>query len=223
MNAHRLKLPFVLIFLFAIASTSLSFIGNGSHEPRNLALCKEEVKAYVTSEKYMEDIREVTTEAQSYIAEHMKPANRNAIVLDIDETCLSHLKYELELSFGFSLPTWNEWIKKSQAAPILPTLELYQWTRSKNITVFFITGTEEKLRAPLTTSLQKAGYTSWDSLYLRPNNNHDPASVYKNKVRKEIAQKGYYIIANIGDQESDFAGGYAEKTFKLPNPMYVVK
>ena len=223
MNAHRLKLPFVLIFLFLIAATSLSFNGTGSHELRNLGLCKEEVKAYVTSEKYMEDIREVATEAQTYIAEHMKPATRNAIALDVDETSLSHLKYELEMDFGYSLSTWNEWIKKSQAVPIVPTLELYRWTRSKNIAVFFITGTEEKLRAPLTTNLQEAGYTSWDSLYLRPNNNHDPASAYKGKVRKEITQRGYYIIANIGDQESDFAGGYAERTFKLPNPMYIVK
>lgn len=223
MTAHRLKLPFVLIFLIVTAATSISFIGNGSREPRNLALCKEQVKAYVTSKRYMEDIREVTTEAQTYIAEHMRPANRNAIVLDIDETSLSNLEYDLELDFGYSLPTWNEWIKKSQAAPILPTLGLYRWTRSKNIAVFFITGTEEKLRAPLTTNLQEAGYTSWDSLYLRPNNNHDPASAYKGKVRKEITQRGYYIIASIGDQESDFAGGYAEKTFKLPNPMYIVK
>jgi len=31
------------------------------------------------------------------------------------------------------------------------------------------------------------------------------------------------IIANIGDQESDLAGGFAEKTFKLPNPFYISK
>jgi hypothetical protein len=24
----------------------------------------------------------------------------------------------------------------------------------------------------------------------------------------------------MGDQESDLSGGYAEKTFKLPNPVY---
>jgi acid phosphatase len=31
------------------------------------------------------------------------------------------------------------------------------------------------------------------------------------------------IIANMGDQASDLAGGHAEKTFKLPNPFYLTK
>jgi acid phosphatase len=38
--------------------------------------------------------------------------------------------------------------------------------------------------------------------------------------RRKIAGQGYTIILNMGDQESDLAGGYAEKTFKLPNPVY---
>ena len=31
---------------------------------------------------------------------------------------------------------------------------------------------------------------------------------------------GYDIVANFGDQLSDLTGGFADKTFKLPNPMY---
>ncbi|MGB6550988.1 MAG: HAD family acid phosphatase [Xanthobacteraceae bacterium] len=31
------------------------------------------------------------------------------------------------------------------------------------------------------------------------------------------------MIANVGDQESDLSGGYAEKTFKLPNPFYYIR
>ena len=29
-------------------------------------------------------------------------------------------------------------------------------------------------------------------------------------------------IANLGDQESDLIGGHAERTFKLPNPFYLM-
>ena len=39
----------------------------------------------------------------------------------------------------------------------------------------------------------------------------------------KITADGYTIIANLGDQESDLAGGYAEKTFKLPNPFYLTE
>jgi hypothetical protein len=28
-------------------------------------------------------------------------------------------------------------------------------------------------------------------------------------------------VANLGDQVSDLSGGFAEKTFKLPDPFYL--
>jgi acid phosphatase len=214
---------FTLVLVTALAGTSLSLVSNKSQEPRNLSLCKEEVKAYVTSKQYMEDIRAVTTEAEKYIAEQIDTTKRNAIVLDIDETSLSNLKYELEMDFGYTSATWSEWRQKSQAPPIVPTLKLYEWAQSKKVALFFITGTTEDLRDPVKTNLLNAGYASWDSLYMRPVENHERAAVYKPRIRKEITERGYYIIASIGDQESDLVGGYVEKTFKLPNPMYIVK
>ena len=41
--------------------------------------------------------------------------------------------------------------------------------------------------------------------------------------RRKLAEEGWTIILNIGDQESDLAGGFAERTFKLPNPFYYTK
>lgn len=38
--------------------------------------------------------------------------------------------------------------------------------------------------------------------------------------RAAIEAQGYTIVANVGDQESDLAGGRAERAFKLPNPFY---
>jgi acid phosphatase len=223
MNSHRVKIVLALVLVVAFAATSLSLVSDKSHEPRNLSLCKNEVKAYVTSEQYMEDIRSVTSRAEKYIAEHMDTSKRNAVVLDIDETSLSNLKYELDMDFGYTSSTWKEWRWKSQSPPILPTLKFYEWVQSKKIALFFITGTTEDLREAVKANLLNVGYTSWDSLYMRPINNHEMASVYKPKARKEITARGYHIIASIGDQESDLVGGYAEKTFKLPNPMYIVK
>ena len=31
---------------------------------------------------------------------------------------------------------------------------------------------------------------------------------------------GYDIVANFGDQFSDLNGGFADSTYKIPNPMY---
>ena len=47
-----------------------------------------------------------------------------------------------------------------------------------------------------------------------------PTIQYKSGTRAYIESKGYDIVADFGDQFSDLLGGYADKTFKLPNPNY---
>jgi acid phosphatase len=75
------------------------------------------------------------------------------------------------------------------------------------------------------SSLRAASRTRCDAmraLVLKPNDSKLSASDYKAAARKRLAEEGRTIIANIGDQESDLVGGYAERTFKLPNPFYLV-
>ncbi len=43
---------------------------------------------------------------------------------------------------------------------------------------------------------------------------------YKSATRAHIESLGYDIVANFGDQFSDLTGGFADKTFKMPNPNY---
>jgi predicted secreted acid phosphatase len=43
---------------------------------------------------------------------------------------------------------------------------------------------------------------------------------YKSGTRAYIESQGYNIVADIGDQFSDLLGGFADKTFKMPNPNY---
>jgi predicted secreted acid phosphatase len=48
-----------------------------------------------------------------------------------------------------------------------------------------------------------------------------PTIAYKSGTRAYIENVlGYDIVANFGDQFSDLKGGFADKTFKLPNPNY---
>jgi predicted secreted acid phosphatase len=43
---------------------------------------------------------------------------------------------------------------------------------------------------------------------------------YKSATRAHIESLGYEIVGNFGDQFSDLEGGFADRTFKLPNPNY---
>ena len=47
-----------------------------------------------------------------------------------------------------------------------------------------------------------------------------PTIQYKSGVRAYIESQGYEIVGNFGDQFSDLIGGFADKTFKMPNPNY---
>jgi hypothetical protein len=46
---------------------------------------------------------------------------------------------------------------------------------------------------------------------------------FKTEVRRKLTAQGYIIVVNIGDQYSDLNGGYAERTYKLPNPFYLIR
>jgi hypothetical protein len=47
-----------------------------------------------------------------------------------------------------------------------------------------------------------------------------PTIRYKSGVRAHIESLGWDIVGNFGDQFSDLEGGFASRTFKLPNPNY---
>jgi hypothetical protein len=45
---------------------------------------------------------------------------------------------------------------------------------------------------------------------------------YKSLTREHIESLGNDIVLNMGDQLNDLAGGFADYTAKVPNPMYYI-
>ena len=64
---------------------------------------------------------------------------------------------------------------------------------------------------------QREGYDGWQHV-LKPTPRPTPPSVQER--RRAIEGQGYRIIANVGDQYSDLAGGHEDIGFKLANPFY---
>ena len=74
------------------------------------------------------------------------------------------------------------------------------------------------IRDLLVMNLKSAGYAGWAGLSLNPGG---LATVpYKSGERAKIEHRGYRIVANVGDQYSDLAGGHEDLGFKLANPFY---
>ncbi len=212
--------------LLIVASTF--FLNTASYaEPANLALLTNKVVAYHDSGEYHKEIHQTIIRARTFLIERVLANKHNphpeklAIILDIDETSLSNYPRMVTRGFTANKEQLLQDTLAADAPPIKPTLSLYRVALKHGVRVFFVTGRREAERAATVKNLKNAGYKGWASLYLRPDNTQSPSIVpFKSQTRAAITKKGYTIIASIGDQHSDLAGGHAEKTFKLPNPYY---
>lgn len=207
--------------------TALVFSTHSHAEPANLTLVKNEVKQYHLSGLYQKELTQVIQNAEQYIAEQVlknqqqEHKQKLAIVLDIDETSLSNYQHMLKRDFTGTHKQFHADNMRADAAVIEPTLALYKKALNQGIAVFFVTGRPKSELEATRKNLTTAGYTQWSGIYLRPQAySHHSIIPFKSNTRKTITEKGYTIIASIGDQYSDLKGGYAQKGFKLPNPYY---
>jgi predicted secreted acid phosphatase len=149
------------------------------------------------------DCRAVMNQALPYLKTRIaapKPGEKQAIVLDIDNTTL-------ETDFGFSYP---------QPAN-KPVLEVAKYAQEHGVSLFFVTARPGIIASATDYNLKQAGYQV-NGLYVRGFIDlFKDVATYKTAQRVDIENKGYTIIANIGNSPTDLSGGHAEKTFKLPD------
>jgi hypothetical protein len=177
-----------------------------------------------------------------------KFSGTKSILFDIDDTTLNTYDYEIYSNFVFN-PTTNAAFVNACLAPpdgvgacafpaVPGMVGLEKYAESLGYTVFFLTGrpnnpTTHANQLPGTlANLRAAGYDVTDAnVYLKDANaTTEPwllpcaptcsTTQYKSLTRQRIESLGYDIVANFGDQFSDLNGGFADQTFKVPNPMY---
>jgi acid phosphatase len=199
-----------------------------THELRNLDASKRELKAYVSSGDYAADFAAVAAQARAWIetrAARRAPGEEPAVVLDIDETALSNLPYMKAHDFGWDDASWNAWIAAGEAPALAPVREVFATALRLGVAVFFITGREEPRDRPGTEkNLRAEGMGDYARLIMAPADGPKLTNAQrKTAARTALEREGWTIIANLGDQDSDLAGGHAERTFKLPDPFYLTE
>jgi acid phosphatase len=199
------------------------------HVP-SLPDAQRQVVAYIDSGAYERDLASVVARARAYLETRAHSVPRPAIVLDIDETSLSNWPAYRANGWGrvtagtCELPGGpcgiRAWQALAQSKALTPTLELARRARELGVAVFFVSGRPPELRDATERNLREQGYV-WDGLVLLPDGRTFASAVdFKAPERKRIAGQGYTILLSLGDQQSDLDGGFAERTFKLPNPVY---
>lgn len=154
---------------------------------------------------WQRDVTAVMGAARPYVEQRLasSPAGEKpAIVLDIDNS---------------SLETDFHWFWTNPTPAIAPVLDLTRYANARGVAVFFVTARPGILYSLTEHNLTSVGYPV-SGLYVRDLPNlFSQVSAYKTAKRTEIENRGYTIIANIGNNESDLVGGHAERTFKLPD------
>lgn len=216
-------------------------------QPENIDFLKRRL-LYYRCTSYDQDVAEVLKTARGWIDGRAAQVQHPAVVLDIDETSLLNWP-RIYLDDYAYIPNATcpgtvgdicgdlDWQQSGLAEAVKPTLELYKSVRCIDqsgactpIEVFFVTGRKQSERngemASVWTlrNLESAGYGAIkpDHLYLRDPHGDGTVAEYKSSARADIESKGFTIIANVGDQDSDLALGHAERPFKVPNPFYFI-
>jgi hypothetical protein len=224
------------------------------HAPRsaadipNLGLVENKIEAYYgdTSDtgvasptsNYAKQTDGITARTQRYLAERLSHPRaikgKPALVLDVDDTSLITLGYEVSIGFGFTPASNAAYLQTHTLPAVFGMTGLANWAASHKITVFWITGRHEPQRDLTAANLTAVGYEpSHDTahLFLKPDTN-PPAYLtcgttcttiqYKSLTRGHIESGGFDILADVGDQFSDLKGGFTDRTVKMPNPMYFI-
>ena len=105
-------------FVFGVAGCATSL-----HEPVNLGAHKQEIRDYVKSGRYAEQLEDVATQANDWIEKRAarKAAGESlAVVLDLDETLFLNWSRLDASDFTYVREDWNRWVAEAAA----PAIEL---------------------------------------------------------------------------------------------------
>jgi HAD superfamily, subfamily IIIB (Acid phosphatase) len=171
---------------------------------------------------------------------------KKAILLDVDDTTLATYNYEVFSNWKYD-PTTNGTYVLGEQFPAVPGMvDLVKKAADLGYKIIVLTGRPAAQEPATLGNLEKVGYPDpsalpdatqgggSDGIFTKPALADYPSYLvakcgaatscntdeYKSATRQYIESLGYDIVANFGDQFSDFSGGYEDRTFKLPNPSY---
>jgi len=199
---------------------------------------------------YADEARRVASAGERWLdAARHQPRGMKAIVLDVDDTTLLTWNYEIFSNWAYNPTTNAQFVTEQRFPAVFGMVDLVQHAQQAGYAIFFLTGRPLAQEAATLGNLTAdgvgvdAGYPApttlvdgEDGLFTKPPVDQYPDYLktacagdkngvcttlhYKSATRAHIESLGYDIVANFGDQFSDLEGGYADRTFKMPNPTY---
>jgi 5'-nucleotidase (lipoprotein e(P4) family) len=189
--------------------------------PRSEDCGTEALKRYHSSGKYALDLAQAGELAIARLRDKLAAlpeGAKPAVVLDIDETCLSSWEILAEGNFCWDAGRFARLVARAEMPAITPVLDFFRFARSRGVTVFFITSREEQQRGATEKNLRAAGFGDYQGLRMRAPTG---AADYKAAERRQIAADGFTILLYVGDQLGDLDA--PANSILIPNPYYTTR
>ncbi|CAN5202587.1 hypothetical protein BH11ACT2_BH11ACT2_00750 [soil metagenome] len=146
-----------------------------------------------------------------------------ALVLDVDDTTLA--TYDLyvgRMHYVNDTALRRAWVRHEKFAAVPGMVRLAKAAKRSGCRLIAITGRASFERTATLGNLANLGYPAFARAYFSTPGSGLSAQQYKTAARARLARAGVVIVANIGDQKSDLAGGHAARDIRLPNRMYTI-
>ena len=203
---------------------------------------------FSSNSNYAKEASGVANAGRVWLVAHANAPGKKAILLDVDDTTLATYNYEIASNWAYN-PVSNADYVNNERFPAVPGMvAMVNQAKSLGYAIIYLTGRPDSQEAATVGNLVKDGFPAppplpeategggSDGLFTKPAVSAYPSYLtycrvptstsscntdeYKTSTRQYIESLGYDIVANFGDQWSDLNGGFADQTFKVPNPRY---
>ena len=216
------KLIYILLFILPISAC----------QNKEGAKLPNEVRWVTQSIEYSSVCEQIYNSASSVLQNQFEGVDRPVIVMDLDETVLNNVQYQVELfekSETYNPTSWNAWVNKELATAvpgarsfILDFKEKYEGR------IVFISNRDASTIKATRNNLDNLGLLFEDDVFLLRKDKRDTKIVRRNEVIEGIGRMQSYgpqsVLAYFGDQIGDFPNDssfvFSLNKFIFPNPIY---
>ena len=216
------KLIYILLFILPISAC----------QNKEGAKLPNEVRWVTQSSEYSSVCEQIYNSASSVLQNQFEGVDRPVIVMDLDETVLNNVQYQVELfekSETYNPTSWNAWVNKELATAvpgarsfILDFKEKYEGR------IVFISNRDASTIKATRNNLDNLGLLFEDDVFLLRKDKRDTKIVRRNEVIEGIGRMQssgpQSVLAYFGDQIGDFPNDssfvFSLNNFIFPNPIY---
>ena len=216
------KLIYILLFILPISAC----------QNKEGAKLPNEVRWVTQSSEYSSVCEQIYNSASLVLQNQFEGVDRPVIVMDLDETVLNNVQYQVELfekSETYNPTSWNAWVNKELATAVPGAKSfIIDFKEKYEGRIVFISNRDASTLKATRNNLDNLGLLFEDDVFLLRKDKRDTKIVRRNEVIEGIGRMQSYgpnsVLAYFGDQIIDFPNDtsfvFSLNKFIFPNPIY---